>query len=220
MNRIIKYLVLSLFIISILGFDKVSSATPMMTLTNPNYNSFSGGSTDITWGYSFSVSAPIIVTALGHIKAVNFPLNAGKQVGLWSSTGVLLASTTVTTSDPVISNYAFKTLASSINLSAGTYVLGSLMLAGENIPNISTPAQLASFPIDSNFTLINGRNNFSAGGGFGYPSTTNSTYYLTGNLLFDAVPTPEPSTYLVLGSTLLLALAGVTYRKKAIKREA
>jgi hypothetical protein len=84
-----------------------------------------------TIGFSFTLSQPKTVNALGYWAAGN--LATSREVGLWDSTGQLLRSTTVSTSDPLEGHYYYSGV-ESLLLAAGEYVIGGRLEVGDLIP--------------------------------------------------------------------------------------
>jgi len=112
-----------------LGLDFTDFATERSAIANSNY------------GWSFSVTSPLMIDGLGLWDAGSNGLFESHEVGLWLTStpipeGVLLASTTVsnTQSVPVASAYAggrwlFSSVPA-ITLNPGTYTLGAVYRVG------------------------------------------------------------------------------------------
>jgi hypothetical protein len=112
-----------------LGLDFTSGGIERSAIANSNY------------GWSFSVTSPLIIDGLGLWDAASNGLVEPHEVGLWLTStpipeGVLLTSTTVsnTQSVPVASAYAGgRWLFSSVpalTLNPGTYTLGAVYRVG------------------------------------------------------------------------------------------
>jgi hypothetical protein len=78
------------------------------------------GDPGVNDGWTFSLSTSITVTALG---AYQVPGDSPAQVGIWNSSGTLLASTTVTASDPSTGGFNFASIGAT-TLPAGSYTIG------------------------------------------------------------------------------------------------
>jgi hypothetical protein len=107
----------------------VSAAVPAIDLAGP-FNSYNGaGETD---GFEFTAATAGNVTALGIFAGPSLTLPSGQnfEVGLWTSSGTLLASTTVTSADTAIGSFYFHSI-TPVPLTAGqTYVVGARMTSG------------------------------------------------------------------------------------------
>lgn len=103
----------------LVGLEQASAAT-----IDPAYEFSSVGALydtrPYTTGFEFSLASPETVNALGY-TTVGFA--SDQQVGIWDSTGTLLASTTVSTSDPVVGHFAWASIAS-LALGPGDYTIG------------------------------------------------------------------------------------------------
>ncbi len=187
---------------------------------------FTGGITttetgDNTYGWSFSVSSPITVSALGFWDEASHTLAYSHQVGLWNSSQTLLASTTITSSSTPVSSvsgegqWLFNTLSTPVTLQAGTYVIG----ANYNDDSTDLIRAKTDSPITaSGVTYI--KSLYVLNTGFSIP-TENVDYsynsYFGPNLeATSAASVPEPGT-LVLASMGFLGLAGCHWLRK--KRE-
>ena len=98
--------------------------------------SFSGEGADstaninYTFGYEFSVNSPVTVAGL---SAFADSVGAGGSVvGLWDSSGALLASAPVTESDSLTADglFRYSLLDSSMTLQHGDYIVGALVQEG------------------------------------------------------------------------------------------
>lgn len=84
-----------------------------------------------TLGWEFNVNSPITVTSVGWFDS-GAGLSASHPVGVFNSSGVLLASATVLASDPLVSSIApqpgagfrYHSLAAPLTLDVGTYRIG------------------------------------------------------------------------------------------------
>ncbi len=98
--------------------------------------SFSGGgafisydNTDMTVGWSFTANENLLATMLGFWDASpTNPLAQNHEVGLWTSGGTLLASTTVLTNSALTGAFRYEAIAPTLLLSGQSYVLGARYL--------------------------------------------------------------------------------------------
>jgi hypothetical protein len=97
----------------------------------------SGG--DYTLGYAFTVSSPIRGTDLGVWDSGNDGFTDPHAVGIWTSTGTLLAQTTITAGTPgkLTNGFRYLPIAPFI-LAPGTYTIGA-RYKGFYIPNDGEP---------------------------------------------------------------------------------
>jgi hypothetical protein len=86
--------------------------------TNDTNNSIAMKVPGWSLGYEFSVSSNLKVNALGFYDAHGAPLHDTHDVGIYDTTGTLLAQTTVTNSDLVSDNFRYHPI-SGLTLHAG-----------------------------------------------------------------------------------------------------
>lgn len=161
-----------------------------------------------TLGYTFTLSAPVTVNALGYWDDGN---GYSHQVGIWNSSGSLITSTTVLAGDPLVANFLWDTI-SSITLGAGQYTIGGQSYEGGNTYDfLDTATGVNTIPQYTWGTAV-----YDENPGLNYPTITGS-YGQNGLLAVDfsvASAVPEPSTW----AMLLLGFAGLgfmAYRRKA-----
>lgn len=189
-----------------LGVDIVTNGPNGFALTNPPF----------TIGWSFDATQTLTVTALGVWDEGANGLVEGHDVGLWKSDGTLLATTTVTNASPIaeasvsgFGRWLFEPLANAVNLSVGSYVIGSV---SGNDDFRTFQGSIALGPGVANFD--SGKFNF--GGTLAFPTQDEaSDLSLFGpNFRFDTVqPVPEPASLTLLGLGGL-ALAGRRWRNR------
>jgi len=163
-------------------------------------------------GYSFTANQNVSVIGLGVFDYNLDGFAQDQQVGLWTSGGVLLASTYVSNTDPLTGFWRFHSIAP-VGLVAGqTYVVGSQGGEGYTwFTNGMTVAPQITFLQDAWIYLGNSSNN-----PLYFPDTTDGYGqgvgggFFGGNVMLGTIP--EPCT-LALAGPALLALAGLARRK-------
>ena len=197
-----RFLILPmLFVVGSLMADPVLSFDTTTALTAGNF--------DQTVGWEFNVLSPITVTGLGWYNQGANGLELSHMVGIWSSTGTLLASATVAagTTDPL--DGLFRTVAiTPIVLQPGEFII-----AGENFLAGSDDLAFDVTPTtDASISFVAGRYS-AADNMFEFP--TNSTGVVQNSspdccwgpsfsISAATVSTPEPA-----GSSLLLAVGAL-----------
>ncbi len=173
-----------------------------------NFPAFNG--TNQTIGWSFTANDNLSVTALGfYDQTPGNPLSQSHLVGLWTSDGNLLASTTVQTTSPLTGSFRYQDI-TSVNLLAGmSYVIGAAITSP--FSDIYTvPASVNTAP---EITLTSSARNGSSQG-FSFPSTLTAGNGRIGpNFKFDVVTqaVPEPTSLIgILG----LGAFGITSLRK------
>ncbi|MGH9528915.1 MAG: DUF4082 domain-containing protein [Terriglobales bacterium] len=97
-----------------------------------------------TFGWQFTVTSPVTVTALGYYDP-NDKLKSNHDVGIFSSGGSLLLSTTITAGKyTTVDGFAFLTVPS-ITLADGTYVIGGDSFDSKD-PFIFSASSLSPIP--------------------------------------------------------------------------
>lgn len=154
-------------------------------------------------GWQFSVNAPIVVDGLGIFDVNPAGLAASHPVGLWDSTGTLLAQATVGNASPLVSSassvgdWLFEDIAP-IVLQPGVYVTGAyLASSGEKVMGNAT---IASAP---QITFIASR--LSTNGKFAEPGAFNlgGAGLFAANIRIEPLATvPEPASLVLMGSGL------------------
>ena len=121
---------------------------------------FTGGTAELneanqTYGYSFTVSGTLLVTGLGVFDSFSQPLGTTHAVGLWDSTGTLLATVTVGPASPVVGSSDSlgqwaEGVITPVLLGAGQYFAGVYYDAEtENVLVEATPNSIAGVTYDS-----------------------------------------------------------------------
>ena len=118
-----------------------------------------------TIGWSFNTANTIEVTSLGWFVVPGFAaLASDHQVGIWSTTGTLLGTTTVTAGARTDGDWRFGAV-SPFTLLAGDYVIGGLDTQTDNDFYLANVSDLA---MASGITMLTAR--FNTGPGFSFPS--------------------------------------------------
>jgi Domain of unknown function (DUF4082) len=142
-----------------------------------------------TLGYEFALSSTFDINALGYY---NDGLGDNHQVGIWSAGGTLIASTTVTGSDPVVGHFQYQSIPDLI-LGPGTYIIGGQYLGnGANVPILAQ-----GVTSQAGYTWITDEQ--SMGAGLNFPGSTRGGIYGQNGLLdadFSGTVTPEPAEFL------------------------
>jgi hypothetical protein len=167
-----------------------------------------------TAGWKFTVTSPIAVTGLGLFDIGADGLANSHEIGLWTSGGIRLTSTTITTanSTPVASTSSLgnwrSTPITPLVLLTGDYVVGASYLPGEAAFIASATASTVP-----GITFVEPRMAFDF---FTFPSfgDRGSTDGFFGPNLFTvaAPPVPEPKTYAMLMAGL--GLLGLIARRR------
>lgn len=168
------------------------------------------GNPPFTLGWSFTANSNIDVVDLGVFDDSQNGLTDSHQVGVWNSSGTLLVSTTVPSGTGATLDDQFRMVGvSSTELLAGQqYFIGALYTTGDD-PMIF-PGGATGFGTASQITFDDAT--FIAGSTLTDPTVSNGTdpAYFGPNFEFNA--TPEPGSFVLLG-TGLLGVAGVLRRR-------
>lgn len=174
--------------------------TPALTTTNSAISS--NGSW--TLGWEFNVNRPLTVDALGIFDWNTLGLNGSYELGLWSASGTLLASTSVSgMGDAVKDEFVWKNLSSLVTLTPGNYVVAAAGAYGANDDSYAFNGTSTTI---SGVTFIQSR--YSAGSALSYPGLTGDPDgYFGGN--FSEVPGPLP----VMGAAAAFRVSRVLRRR-------
>lgn len=162
-----------------------------------------GGNTPAeSLGYEFTTGADILeVTALGFYDffSAGAGLAADHEVGIFDTSGDLLVSAIVLTTDPITDSFNYDTLETPFELSPNsTYIVAAE--TGPSGSDIFVWSPTGSF--DPEITFVTDL--FTASPSLTLPGTTDSNIGLFGpNFEFTAT-TPEPTPALLVGAALLM----------------
>ena len=192
-----------------LAFATPAAAQTIGVQVTPSGGILSSG--PFVQGYSFVVvDQPIRAETLGVYDHNSDGLASPHDVGLWNSSGVLLASTTVGagTGSILDSGFRFEPI-SAVPLGVGqTYYVASTHLAGDGDEWLFDPASLI---VASEITYDSRR--FIRSSALVFPfrvgCITCDTGYFGGNFQFQVIP--EPNTLLLLS----LGIVGLGLRRRA-----
>jgi hypothetical protein len=163
----------------------VLDASPGLNFQVPCF--ICGNSNGATLGWAFTLTSSITVDGLGVWDSGSNGLGRSIQAGLWTGTGTLLASTTVTDgSTPVASasasgRWLFNNIPA-LKLDPGNYLIGSIFF--NSVPT----ANIGSFTTIPEITNVDFRIGSLPNGGFQAP--------------FNTLPVPLPVAIPVAGPTL------------------
>jgi len=175
-------------------------------------------STSITLGDSFSVAGPLDIVGLGFFDPTAGPIKGARQVGLWDSSGDLLASATVDPSTAWIvhsisgEGYWLDQRIAPVDLPVGEYNLGLLAQAGDltmlGNPVPIAPVTFGSSMYDSTLSanLTDPLTSTNVGGGFFGPNAF--------------IATPEFSTIAVMISGAGGMLAQIARQRRRQRKPA
>ena len=179
----------------------LASATPALAQeTAVTFVTDSGGtgSSALTRGFYFDLTAPITVTSLGWYDYQSNGLANSHQVGIWSTAGALLLSGTVAagTVDPLDGMFRYtSSLTGTSALGTGSYVIGGLSTSADTTYRNLAPGSVTFGP---NVSYVSDAvNNL---GGFRMPDFSQGLDigYFGPNFRYSTGAVPEPATWALL----------------------
>lgn len=179
--------------------DESDERPAIISFTGGNWTQAAGP--NIGWAFTLDEAAE--VTRLGFVDQDGDGFDSPKLVGLWQeigpTDGFLLSSVVVGSSDPLIGNARYSTLASPILLAPNTlYVIGAFTSPGSSDLWLSAPLVVQRDPV---INFLEGRSStFALGLTFPSSSSPSTTGHFGPNMMFVV---PEPASV-----ALLLPLAG------------
>lgn len=181
------------------------SNTTGAALTNPPF----------TLGWAFTVNSDILVNGLGLFDSAQDGLAEAHDLGLWTSTGTLLASTTIGSgsSGTLIDQFRYSSIAPTLLTSGGSYLIGGLYTSGLD----GVVENASGLIADSAITYGGGR--FAPGGTLSAPTSTGTPAgYFGTNFTFDNGAVPEPATwaFMIVGFGAVGAALRMSRKKAAL----
>ena len=184
-----------------------SAQTPAVTYATTGYIGNSSYR-PLTLGWAFNLSASTTVTQLG---VWNGGTLGNYMAGIWTIGGTSVVSTNVLSTDPVLGDYRWASIASVV-LGAGDYVVGAEFRVG------LVPYQAWGVVTIPSLTWIGDRQTF--GGGLNFPTYDTGGGFGSNGILWANFATganttvPEPSTWALM--LVGLAAVGVTSRRRRL----
>lgn len=190
------------FLGAVLWLQPSAQASPVLDISGGS--GLLGAGVPFTFGWSFTVNSDIAVDGLGFWDEGSNGLAGSHQVGIWSNTGTLLTSATITNAGTVvpsasnIGQWVFSPIAP-LHLAPGGYVIGATFGTNTDQGLMGASTLILVSPeitFGSGLFLMGAGLNMPTGAVGGGPGIFGPT--------FSTTSTPEPATFGLVG----LALAG------------
>jgi hypothetical protein len=162
-------------------------------------------------GFEFSSATSIDVTALGFFDAAQVDQSVGEyvgladctgcgEVGIYDSNGNLLVSTQVTTSGPLIGDFYYKSVASTLLTAGKDYYIAA------EAANADYTYDTTGFSVNPSINFIEDAFVFSST--LAFPTSSSDITAAEGGAYFGpnfevAASAPEPASFVLLGAGLL-----------------
>ncbi len=161
-----------------------------------------------TLGFAFDLTAPTTINGLGYWA--DGLQGTTHQVGIWNSSGTLLAVGNVSNADALVGHYRYDSI-TPLLLGTGSYVIG-----GQFFSNGTFPVQLAGVSRDPAMSYIADR---QIQGGFAFPTQSYGTYGPQGIALVNysiaqTSAVPEPASW----AMMLVGFGGIGMSLRRRKR--
>jgi hypothetical protein len=200
-----KSLVGTLFAVTLMTWSPLQTRADMIAL-NSTTSGAQFSNENSTKGWAFTTSSPVLVTQLGLWDQGNNGLNASHVVSIWTSTGTLMAQTTIPsgTGATLIDGVLFVSI-TSVLLPAGSYTIGGFYGRLDDRFAVRASAIATASELTYNGSRSRGGFAFPQGNFFG-----NLNSYFGPNFQFTtAVPTPDAGSTVSLLGFALFGLAAV-----------
>ena len=206
MTRTVRGLTVAMGLLAVLALGSPAFAALMMDFsggTAADATTTTGTAGASTLGFSFTVSSPITVGALGMWDEGADGLAAFHIAGLWRSDGTQLATTVLTPSSNGVASssgfgqWVFEDIAPLV-LNAGAYVVGVIYLDGDPDP-VRVSATATTIPEVAFGTTL-----FAESGELAFPINALSEFddVMSANLLTVTAVVPAPPALLTVAFTV------------------
>ena len=189
----------TLVTVALIAFCPLQTRADMIAL-NSKISGVGSSQHNSTKGWAFTISSPLLVTQLGLWDQGNNGLNASHAVTIWTSTGTLMAQTTIPsgTGATLMDGFRYVSI-TSVLLPAGSYTIGGFYGKFTDQFAIHPSTITTGSGVTYNGSRSANAFAFPAGNFFG-----NVNSYFGPNFQFTTVAIPDS------GSTWTLLLLGVT----------
>jgi hypothetical protein len=194
-----KSLVGTLFAVALMTWNPLETRADMIALNPTTISGTNFSSGNSTKGWAFTISSPVHVTQLGLWDQGNNGLNASHVVSISTSTGTLMAQTTISsgTGATLIDGFRYVSIAS-VLLPAGSYTLGGFYGRNDDRFAIHPSAITTASELTYNGSRSRSGFAFPAGNFFDHVNS-----YFGPNFQFATAVPDAGSTVSLLGCALL-----------------